>query len=241
MILLGNMRRVADFAANATTVLDVGGWWCPFNLATHVLDLMPHQTRRQHDTLDPEHRSRFSADTWTVHDACVRPWPFADKFFEFSFCSHVLEDVRDPVAVCTELVRVSRAGYIETPSRAREIFSKARWHSFRSFIGRSPSIGYDHHYWYVELAGTHLRFLPKERKRLSRKSIITRGDLGRKMTEAESGLGLFWEKNFTSECLSSPTELELQHFRNMAVNSLKNAKLSPQAARAAVESPGIQS
>jgi hypothetical protein len=222
MILLGNMWRVADLAANAGTVLDVGGWWCPFNLATHVVDLMPYQTRRQHEALDPEHPVRFAEDTWTVHDVCARPWPYPDKFFEFSFCSQILEDVRDPVAVCTELVRVSKAGYIETPSRAREIFSKARWHSFRNLIGRSPSVGYDHHLWYVELAGSHLRFIPKG-ENLSRQGIITRGDLGRKMTEAESGVALFWEDNFTSGYLSRPNELELKDFRDTVFDSLKNA------------------
>jgi hypothetical protein len=231
------MRRVADLAANANTVLDVGGWWCPFNLATHVLDLMPYETRRQHEALDPEHRTRFSTETWTVHDVCARPWPYPDKFFEFSFCSQILEDVRDPAAVCAELVRVSRTGYIETPSRAREIFSKTRWHSFRGYIGRSPSIGYDHHLWYVELAGTHLRFIPKERELLSRQSIITRGDLGRKMTEAESGIGLFWRENLTTEYLPSPTELELKRFRDVIFDSLKNANLSLQASRSCHSNP----
>ena len=233
MILRTNLPRLRELAAAAERVLDVGGWYQPFNLATHVLDLMPYQTRRQHEALDLEHRTRFSLDTWTVHDVCARPWPYSDKFFEFSFCSHILEDVRDPAVVCAELVRVSRTGYIETPSRAREIFSKARWHSLRSVIGRSPSIGYDHHLWYVELEGTHLRFIPKERRSLSRQSIITRSDLGRKMTAAESGIGLFWRENFTSECLSSPTELDLKHFRDMVFNSLKNAKPSPQAGRSA--------
>jgi len=222
MILLGNMRRVSDLAANANTVLDVGGWWCPFNLATHVLDLMPYQTRRQHDALNPEHPPRFSVETWTVHDACQKPWPYPDKFFDFSFCSHTLEDVRDPVTVCSELVRVSRAGYVETPSRAREIFSKARWFSFRSFIGRPPLIGYDHHRWYVEIAGTHLRFIPKDKQMLSRRNIITRGDLGRKMTKAESGICLFWERSFTSETVSSPTEAELKRFRDGIVDSIND-------------------
>ena len=53
--------------------------------------------------------------------------------------------------------------------------------------------------------------------------IITRGDLGRKMTEAESGVSLFWQDNFTSEYLSSPNELELKDFRDTVFDSLKNA------------------
>jgi hypothetical protein len=223
MILLSNMRRVSELAAKADTVLDVGGWWCPFNLATHVLDVMPYRTRRQHDALDPDHPARFLAETWTIHDVCQRPWPYPDKFFEFSFCSQILEDVRDPAAVCAELVRVSKAGYIETPSRAREIFSKARWYSVRRFIGRPPSIGYDHHLWYVELTGTHLRFIPKEKEMLVRQNIITRGDLGRKMTADESGISLFWRHAFTSEYLSHPNEAELREFRDEVFYSLRNS------------------
>jgi hypothetical protein len=125
------------------------------------------------------------------------------------------------MTVCAELVRVSRAGYIETPSRVREIFSKARWYSIRSLIGRSPPIGYDHHLWYVEVAGTHLRFIPKEKRMLSRQNIITRGDLSRKLTEIESGISLFWQDTFTSEYLPRPIESELQQFREEALYSLR--------------------
>jgi hypothetical protein len=89
-------------------------------------------------------------------------------------------------------------------------------------IGRSPSVGYDHHLWYVELAGSHLRFIPKG-ENLSRQGIITRGDLGRKMTEAESGVALFWQDNFTSGYLSRPNDLELKDFRDTVFDSLKNA------------------
>ena len=55
---------------------------------------------------------------------CNSHWPFPDKTFDFVVCSHLLEDVRDPITVCRELCRVGKAGYIETPSRIREIFSK---------------------------------------------------------------------------------------------------------------------
>ena len=40
-------------------MLDVGGWHNPFNLATHVLDIMPYQSRRTHEALDPEDGERF--------------------------------------------------------------------------------------------------------------------------------------------------------------------------------------
>ena len=102
-------------------MLDVGGWHNQFNLATHVLDIMPYQSRRTHEALDPEDGERFSEETWLVYGACAGDWPWPDDYFDFSICSHTLEDVRDPIVITSELARVSKAGYIEVPSWAREI------------------------------------------------------------------------------------------------------------------------
>jgi hypothetical protein len=41
--------------------------------------------------------------------------PFADGAFDYTICSNLLEHVVDPAGVIRELVRVSRAGYIEVP------------------------------------------------------------------------------------------------------------------------------
>ena len=125
MILRSNLPRLRDLTAAAERVLDVGGWYSPFNLATHVIDLQRYETRRTGEALDPEDAERFSADTWQIADVCVSPWPYPDKFFDFVICSHLLEDVRDPLSVCRELCRIGRAGYVETPSRLREIFAEA--------------------------------------------------------------------------------------------------------------------
>ncbi|HWE39009.1 MAG TPA: methyltransferase domain-containing protein, partial [Isosphaeraceae bacterium] len=100
--------------------IDVGGWACPFNRADWVLDSEPFESRGYYATVglpgsqggDREH---FRAATWVQRDICEHtPWPFPDRFFDFSICSHTLEDVRDPLFVCAELIRVSKRGYIET-------------------------------------------------------------------------------------------------------------------------------
>lgn len=224
MILTDNLPRVCASAASENRVLDIGGWRQPFNLATHVLDLGPYESRHQDHALDPEHAPRFSAETWTVRDACAAPWPFPDRHFGFSFCSHLLEDVRDPLAVCAELIRVSRAGYIETPSRAREIFAKARGFTLRSALGRMPAVGFDHHRWFSEIEGNHIRFTAKDQRLLiSRRNFITRGDLGRKLTDRESGIALFWTGGFTFEEAFIRDSEELRAYRETALRRLRAA------------------
>jgi SAM-dependent methyltransferase len=57
----------------------------------------------------------------TVHDrplvlGQVEKLPFKDKAFDFVIAFHVLEHSRDPAAFLSELERVAKAGYIETPS-----------------------------------------------------------------------------------------------------------------------------
>jgi hypothetical protein len=224
MILTANLPRLCDLAGRAGRVLDVGGWFRPFNLATHVLDVMPYETRHRRHPLDPGNAERFSAATWTIHDACRAPWPFPDKFFDFSFCSHTVEDLRDPIVVCAELVRVSRAGYIETPSREREIFCKHRFFGLKAALGRMPPVGFDHHRWLVDAEGNHLRFLAKDQRLVAdRRNFITRGDLGRKLTEAESGLGLFWEGRFTFEETFLDDTAKLAAWRDAALARLRGA------------------
>ena len=200
MILRSNLPRLREISKAAPRVLDVGGWYQPFNLATHVIDKQPYQTRRVWEALDPDDAERFSAGTWTVQDVCDSSWPFPEKYFDFAVCSHLLEDVRDPLAVCRELCRVAKSGYIETPSRLREIYSKQRWFTLKSLFGSIPEIGFSHHRWFVEVDGLHLRFTPKTSAIVQdRRHYLTRGQIGRKLTEQESGLSFFWETAFTFE------------------------------------------
>jgi SAM-dependent methyltransferase len=157
-------------------------------------------------------------------DACTPPYPFPDKFFDFFFCSHTLEDLRDPLAVCREMVRVAKAGYIETPSRAREIFCKKRGFALRAALGKIPQVGYDHHRWSVEIEGTHVQFLIKDQRILaSRRNFMTKGDLGRNMTEEESGTALFWEESFTfEEARLDDPKTQLREFRDDTLRRLRS-------------------
>jgi PAS domain-containing protein len=153
-----NVARLLRELAPDAVVLDVGAWASPFNRAQWVLDAEPFDTRGYYRTFggvasQGGDREWFSKDTWVQRDICDRePWPFTNKQFDFVVCSHTLEDIRDPLWVCSELIRVGKAGYIEVPSRA-----------FESTLGvERPGIaGLSHHRWLIDIVDEEIRFLQK--------------------------------------------------------------------------------
>jgi uncharacterized protein YbaR (Trm112 family)/SAM-dependent methyltransferase len=57
--------------------------------------------------------------------------PFVDNAFSFIHCSHILEHLDNPARAIEEMIRVSKSGYIETPSEIHEFldlnFPFHRW------------------------------------------------------------------------------------------------------------------
>ncbi len=112
--------------ADDWVVVDIGSGEHPFPRATILADLYldesPHRTR----SIVRDDRPFLLVD--------IHHLPFRDNSVDFVYCSHVLEHVDDPIKACSELVRVGRRGYIETPTFASDIlFSwanqvKHRWH-----------------------------------------------------------------------------------------------------------------
>ena len=80
-------------------------------------------------------------------DGSLPHTPFKDKAFDFSFCSHLLEHVPDPAAAINEIMRISKAGYIEVPNGILDTI--APFHS---------------HLWFVYLNGSKLVFVRKSKK-----------------------------------------------------------------------------
>src|SRR4051794_2049878 len=117
-MLATNVEMVLDRLSESAKVLDVGGWYTPFNRANHVVDLMPYETRGVGQGTE---RERFTSETWTQLDVCQDPLPFEDDSIDFVVCSQTLEDIRDPLFLCSELNRVAKAGYLETPSTLAEL------------------------------------------------------------------------------------------------------------------------
>lgn len=71
--------------------------------------------------------------------------PFRDGAFDYTICSHILEHMDDPKQFVSELTRVSKAGYIQSPS---EIAERLFHWSF--------------HRWYVNLIGDTIVLHPRE-------------------------------------------------------------------------------
>jgi SAM-dependent methyltransferase len=71
--------------------------------------------------------------------------PFRDGVFVYTICSHILEHMDDPLQFARELMRVSKGGYIQSPS---EIAERLFHWSF--------------HRWYVNQVGDTLVLYPKE-------------------------------------------------------------------------------
>lgn len=186
-MLPASRDRLLETLGEDQLVLDIGGGGSPFVRADWVIDLMEYGQRGLYgDPIDPE-AERFEASTWVCRDMCDRePWPFSDKQFDFAVCSHTLEDVRDPLFVCDEMVRVAKAGYVEVPSRLEE----------QSFGIQGPWAGWGHHRWLIDLEGDELTFVLKHHVLHNRDTDRFSKDFYDALSPEERVLCLWWEGSF---------------------------------------------
>lgn len=141
--MINDVKNVLQWIQPGDSVLDVGGGEQVFPRANAVIDLVPYSTRK-HTSQTQEMAEAFTEKDWYVGDICSdEVWKhFSDKSFDFIVCSHTLEDIRDPIFVCKQLIRIGKAGYIEVPSR------------FREGVKGSPSSivsGWEHHRWIIDV------------------------------------------------------------------------------------------
>ena len=87
-------------------------------------------------------------------DVIRQPLPFPDKSIDFVYCRHVIEDLVYPDLLLSEMQRVGRAGYIETPSPAAELTREVDG-------GNPPYRGYVHHRWVVWLSEGKVHLVEK--------------------------------------------------------------------------------
>lgn len=185
-MLPASEERITALLDDDAVVLDVGGWASPFARADWVLDLMPYETRGLYGSSDPG-AERFTPETWIERDICDRePFPFDDGEIDFAICSHTLEDIRDPVWVCSELNRVAKAGYVESPSRLEE----------QSYGVHGPWVGWSHHHWLVEADDERVQFVFKPGVLQGQERFRFPQGFAQDLTPEERVVSLFWEDGF---------------------------------------------
>ncbi|MCO6429988.1 MAG: class I SAM-dependent methyltransferase [Deltaproteobacteria bacterium] len=121
--------RHFDFGiSSGDKVLDVGSGHHPFPLATHLAEFAIND-----DSYGRAGIPFKVVEGKPVTECSVEKMPFGDKEFDFVYCSHVLEHVGSPENACRELMRVAKAGFLETPNRGKDLFlntariSNHRW------------------------------------------------------------------------------------------------------------------
>ena len=176
-------------------ILDVGGGDQPIKLATHVIDIQPYaKTGRLGVMGRVKEDQRFTKDTWTQMNICDGKWPYPDKFFDFVWSTQVLEDIRDPIGVCKEMMRVGKRGYINTPGKLAELICGMNQEPLAEHYN-----GYWHHRWLVSREGDKLIF---EQKTAYATSVKWADPLLVEIINNNPTLGyveLYWEDDFKVE------------------------------------------
>jgi hypothetical protein len=152
---------------DSRTILDVGGWFNPEPRATHVVDLMPWETRGVRLSLEQLPGERFTKETWFQADFLAKDFklPFGDKSFDFVLCGQTVEDLADPSVLLQEMQRVGKAGVIECPSRLSE-----QTIGIRDRESRKP--GHPHHHWIAVERNRELVLYSKEDSRLDQRGTL---------------------------------------------------------------------
>ena len=200
----------------SSKVIDIGGASGPFKRANSVIDFVDFNSVHMDKAKGPG-EIRFNSDSYTSRDICLKePWPFKDKEFDFSICSHVLEDIRDPIWVCSEIIRISKAGYIEVPSR---IYETTFGIEIKNLAGAS------HHRWLVDLdENKSLRFTFKYMHAHSKDINKNMGVYDKNNPDMYLCLG--WENsfNFYENWLNSGKEI-FEYYLNKPVSEKKKWSL----------------
>lgn len=146
-------RAILDAAPGS--ILDVGGGAAPYHRAGHIIDRLPFSEQRLRSNAWPVSGAPrgWAPSDYTQRDFCDSGrWPFEDARFELGLASHCLEDLRDPLAVVREMLRVCKQILVICPSRLLE---QTRG------IEHPRLCGFPHHPWMVTAEGSRLIFRRK--------------------------------------------------------------------------------
>ena len=155
VISSGDRKHIINYIKNkkihdaSYKVIDIGGsagGWS-HEVIDFIVDINapPIQTHIQYFSLDINKERE-----WEQIEAYVQK----HGKFDFSICSHTLEDISMPNVVVEQLFKISKEGYIAVPSKYRE---------FCRFEGGNdyPYRGYIHHKWIMHMINNTLYAWPK--------------------------------------------------------------------------------
>jgi SAM-dependent methyltransferase len=143
-LLVNKLVEFLKFRDIKTNIIDIGcgTGTAKFPVATHLLDFNEIE----------------NGDTRIKLDLDFDKFPHINNFFDFIYCRHTLEDIQNPVNAFNEFIRISKIGYIETPSPLVEIMK-----GVDNIVEGVKYTGYVHHRYIVwsNLETNTLHFLPK--------------------------------------------------------------------------------
>ena len=108
-------------------VIDIGGGDGPFPRADVICEKFLGDDAERTNPLG-------HAGTRALVVGDIENLPFADKSFDFVYCSHILEHTTDPSRAIAEITRIGKAGYIEVPSEYLELAATSRAAHFWTII-----------------------------------------------------------------------------------------------------------
>lgn len=97
---------------NSDHVIDIGCGGGASPVASVLTDFFPDESI---------HRARPVVEDRPLIVCSANRMPIRDKFFDLSICSHVLEHVPDPASAASEIGRISKKGYLETPAYGKDV------------------------------------------------------------------------------------------------------------------------
>lgn len=169
------------------TAIDIGCGTDPVGGCDAYVDLFPDTTTSRAAGAVNRGLPRFT-------QASLESLPFKTDEFAYSYARHVLEHVDDPARACEELMRVSKGGYIETPSHFNELLFGKKYHKWAVFWDNREKV---------------LRFYRKTAEQEKPfgdffVSILNGSDAGRKLYHDHFGLfinGFEWQGQFKYEII----------------------------------------
>ena len=117
-VKLTKLRRIFS-VPKGQRVIDIGGGDGPFPRADVICEKFLSDDAERTSPLG-------NAGTRALVVGDIENLPFADKSFDFVYCSHILEHTTDPTRAISEITRIGKRGYIEVPSEYLELAATSR-------------------------------------------------------------------------------------------------------------------